>query len=310
MELLLQLIAEHGLWFVFVAVLLDQGGLPVPAWPPLVVASALAAEAGNPLWPILLVATVAALLADALWYWGGRRFGGGLIRLMCRLSLSPDSCVASTRDTYTRWGAPSLVVAKFVPGFAAIGTTLAGSSRTPLARFALFDGIGAALWAGVAVALGATFHDAIRDVLAALESFGRHGLAAVLGALAVFVAWKAVRRQVLLRQTRMARITVEELQALLDQNQAPLILDVRAPALRNASGWIPGTIPAPPLDELDLTGHGEVVVYCDCPNEVSAARVAAEVRRRGSRRVRPLAGGLAAWRAHGLPVSLPASAAD
>lgn len=304
MDTLIQLISDYGLWVVFVAVLLDQGGIPVPAWPPLVVASALAVENGEALWPIVLVATAAAVLADALWYAGGRRFGAQLIRLMCRLSLSPDTCVASTRGIYARWGAPSLVVAKFIPGFAAIGTTLAGQNRTPLARFALYDGLGAALWAGTAVALGAVFHAAISEVLATLESYGRYGLLAVLGALVLFVAWKAARRQLLLRQVRMARISVAELRQLFDEGQAPVVLDVRPHEHRLASGWIPGSIHAASVAELVLAPAQQVVVYCDCPNEISAARVAQELQRRGFRDVRPLFGGLDAWRSLGLPLDV------
>ena len=98
METLIHLIENYGLWFVFVAVLLDQGGIPLPAYPPIILTSAMTAEAGGSLWPIILVAALAALLADTLWYAGGRRFGAQLIRLMCRLSLSPDSCVGMQRD--------------------------------------------------------------------------------------------------------------------------------------------------------------------------------------------------------------------
>lgn len=303
MDLLLHLIAHYGLWVVFIAVLLDQGGLPVPAFPPIIVTSAMAVEAQQPLWPIVLVAALAALLADGLWYAGGRRFGAHLLRLVCRLSLSPDSCVASTRDTYARWGAPSLVVAKFIPGFAALATTLAGQTGTGLARFALYDGLGAALWALVAVATGALFHDAVNDVLVQLESLGQTGLLVLLAAIALFVAYKAWKRQRFIRLIRMARISVPELQQLLDDGTAPLLLDVRPSAQRAASGWIPGAVLAAHVGELDLPPQREVIVYCDCPNEASAAKLARALKQRGFQRVRPLAGGFEAWQAHGLPVA-------
>lgn len=303
MDLLLHLIAHYGLWVVFIAVLLDQGGLPVPAFPPIIVTSAMAVEAQQPLWPIVLVAALAALLADGLWYAGGRRFGAHLLRLVCRLSLSPDSCVASTRDTYARWGAPSLVVAKFIPGFAALATTLAGQSGTGLARFALYDGLGAALWALVAVATGALFHDAVNEVLVQLESLGQTGLLVLLAAIALFVAYKAWKRQRFIRLIRMARISVPELQQLLDDGTAPLLLDVRPSAQRAASGWIPGAVLATHVGELDLPPQREVIVYCDCPNEASAAKLARALKQRGFQRVRPLAGGFEAWQAHGLPVA-------
>lgn len=303
MDLLLHLIAHYGLWVVFIAVLLDQGGLPVPAFPPIIVTSAMAVEAQQPLWPIVLVAALAALLADGLWYAGGRRFGAHLLRLVCRLSLSPDSCVASTRDTYARWGAPSLVVAKFIPGFAALATTLAGQTGTGLARFALYDGLGAALWALVAVATGALFHDAVNEVLVQLESLGQTGLLVLLAAIALFVAYKAWKRQRFIRLIRMARISVPELQQLLDDGTAPLLLDVRPSAQRAASGWIPGAVLATHVGDLDLPPQREVIVYCDCPNEASAAKLARALKQRGFQRVRPLAGGFEAWQAHGLPVA-------
>ena len=302
MDMLLDLIANYGLLVVFVTVFLDQGGLPVPAYPPLIATAALAAGNGESMFPILAVATLAAVLADLLWFIGGRRFGVRLLRLMCRLSLSPDSCVLMTRDVYSRWGAPSLIGAKFVPGFAAVATTLAGENRTPLPRFVLFDGMGALLWAGVAIALGAIFHEAVSDVLARLEDLGRYGLPLVFGAIAAFIAYKWWQRQRFLRELKMARITVSELYQLLSGGVTPLILDVRS-AEQRAGGWIPGAMFVASLAEAQLDPHDEVIVYCDCPNEASAALLARELKKRGFGRVRPLAGGFSAWQAHGYEVS-------
>lgn len=302
MDLLIHLIENYGLWIVFIAVLLDQGGIPVPAYPPIIVTSAMTLEADGSLWPIVLVATLAAVLADALWYAGGRRFGAQLIRLMCRLSLSPDSCVGMTRGIYARWGAPSLIVAKFVPGFAAVATTLAGQTRTGAARFALYDGIGAALWASIAVAVGALFHEAVNDVLAQLEVLGQVGVILLLAAIVLFVAYKAWKRQRFIRLISMARISVPELQRLMADGSGPLVLDVRPADQRAASGWIPGAVLASRVEDLDVAPQHEVIVYCDCPNEASAARLARELKNRGFTRVRPLAGGFDAWRAQDLPI--------
>src|SRR5262249_51782350 len=136
MDTLLHVIEIYGLWVVFVSVLLDQGGLPVPAYPSIIVTTAVAVNQPMPL--VLGVATLGALLADLVWYAAGKRFGGRLLRLMCRVSLSPDSCVGLTRRIYARWGPPSLVIAKFIPGFAAVATTLAGETGTGLRRFLFY----------------------------------------------------------------------------------------------------------------------------------------------------------------------------
>lgn len=302
MEMLIDLIANYGLLVVFVAVLLDQGGLPVPAYPPVVVASALAVDQGESLLPILAVATLAAVIADLLWFAGGRRFGVRLLRLMCRLSLSPDSCVLMTRDIYSRWGAPSLIGAKFVPGFAAVATTLAGENGTPAPRFVFFDTMGALLWAGVAVALGALFHEAVNEVIVRLEELGRYGLLLVAGAIAAFIAYKGWQRHRFLKELRMARITVPELYQMLSEGAMPLILDVRS-ADQRADGWIPGALFVASLADAQLDPHEEVIIYCDCPNEASAALLARELKKRGFGRVRPLAGGFRAWQAEGHSVA-------
>jgi len=299
MDALLHLIQTYGLLVVFVSVFLDQGGLPVPAYPPIIVTAAIAVDQQQSLWPILLIAAFAALLADSLWYLGGRRIGAALLRLMCKVSLSPDSCVLMTRGVYARWGAPSLVVAKFVPGFAAVATTLAGETGTSARRFAFYDGIGALLWAGLAVAVGAVFHEAVNDVLASLETLGRYGLLLVAAAIAAFVGYKLLKRRLFLRELRMARITVPELYRLLEDGNGPMILDVRSQPQRDASGWIPGAVFVASLADVALEPRDEVIVYCDCPNEASAAVLARELRRRGFKRVRPLAGGFEAWREHG-----------
>lgn len=303
MDTLLQLIATYGLLVVFVSVLLDQGGIPIPAYPPIIVTAALSVDAGESWWPVLLAATLAAMLADWLWFLGGRRLGAKLVRLMCRLSLSPDSCVRTTRGIYARWGVGSLAVAKFVPGFAAVATTLAGETGTSTRRFLLFDGIGALLWSGVAVALGVVFHRAVDRVLGQLEQLGHYAIPVLLALAAAFVAWKWLRRRHFLQQLRMARISVDELHRLMEGDMPPLVLDVRPPDQRAASGWIPGAVFAFAPGDTDLPPRDEVVVYCDCPNEVSAAVLARELQRRGFRRVRPLAGGFEAWRAAGRRVS-------
>src|SRR6202795_1640037 len=90
----------------------------------------------------------AALVADTGWYLAGRKFGIRILALLCRMSLSPDSCVRQTESIFERFGATSMVFAKFVPGFASVATALAGAMRLRYAVFVLFDAVGAGLWVG------------------------------------------------------------------------------------------------------------------------------------------------------------------
>jgi membrane protein DedA with SNARE-associated domain/rhodanese-related sulfurtransferase len=302
MDTLLHIIESYGLWVVFVCVLLDQGGLPFPSYAPMIVTAALAADRHESLWPVLLVATLAALIADVAWFMGGRRFGNRLLRLMCRVSLSPDSCVGLTRRIYVRWGAPSLILAKYIPGFAAVSTTLAGEAGTSWRRFIVYDGIGAALWASGAIALGATFHEAVEAVLLELDRLGHAALLLLIAAIALFVAVKWWQRRSFMAQIRMSRISIDELASLLDSGSMTTILDVRTPERRAASGWIPGSISVRDISELELAPGDEVIVYCDCPNDASAAVIAKKLKERGFKRVRPLSGGIEAWQSRGRPV--------
>jgi membrane protein DedA with SNARE-associated domain/rhodanese-related sulfurtransferase len=302
MDVILHVIEAYGLWVVFVCVVLDQGGLPVPAYPPMIVTSAVAVESGDSLFPIFAVAILGTLLSDLLWFAGGRRFGASLLRLMCKLSLSPDSCVGLTRRIYGRWGPPSLIVSKYIPGFAAVATTLAGETGTSMRRFVFYDGVGAALWAGGAIVLGAIFHEAVDAVLDELERLGHYAVALLIASVALFVLIKWWQRYHFLTKIRMARISVPELDALLKSGTRATVLDVRDAARRASSGWIPGSIAARDIAESRLSPEEDVIVYCDCPNDASAALMAAKLRSRGFGRVRPLAGGIDAWRAHGLPL--------
>ena len=309
MDTLLYLIATYGLLVVAVSVFLDQGGVPVPAYPPIIVTTSMALQAGESVWPILIVSTLAAVIADWLWFIGGRRLGAKLVRLMCKLSLSPDSCVLRTRGVYGRWGPASLMVAKFVPGFAAVATTLAGETGVSTRRFLMFDTVGALLWSGLAVLLGVLFKDVVESVLMQLDELGRYGLMLVLVLILGFILWKWFNRHRVLQQLRMARITADELHGLIETGGAPLILDVRSNERRESSGWIPGAVFVNSLSDVALPAQDQVVVYCDCPNELSAAVLARELHKRGFRRVRPLAGGFDAWRESGRQVVLASSMA-
>jgi rhodanese-related sulfurtransferase len=218
---------------------------------------------------------------------------------MCRISLSPDTCVRQTENIYSRFGPPSLMVAKFIPGFAAVATALSGAVGTPYLTFVMYDAIGAAIWAGVAIGIGSLFSSAVESLLDTLARLGEIGVGLIVIALLSFIAVKWWDRRRFYNELRMARITVPELAELLSSGSAPMILDVRSLESQAADGRIPGAIA---VDEKtveiripDEHSNREVILYCACPNEASAARIAKLLKARGFTRVRPLAGGIDAW---------------
>lgn len=305
MSTLIQLIGEYGLWLVFANVLITQLGAPVPAYPTLIVAGSLAARGDLMVGTVLAAAVAGALLADFIWFTAGRRHGRIVMAFLCRISLSPDTCMRQTSNIYSRWGAPSLLVAKFIPGFASLASTLAGAVGTTRTTFLLFDAMGAALWTTVAILLGTVFSDAIDELLATVQDLGLIGGGLLAIALAVFIAFKWWQRRLLIRTLRLARISVAELAGLRSDSASLIILDAR-PAAVQAAGRIPGALSVADLDLSKLVlgdaDGTDIVLYCDCPNEITAARLAKQLMRRGYRRVRPLTGGMQAWVAAGYDV--------
>ncbi|MDR2297403.1 MAG: VTT domain-containing protein [Comamonas sp.] len=311
MGFLVDLIREYGLGIVFLNVFVEQLGAPVPAYPVLVVTGALEGASWGRLGLLTAVAVAAALAADVIWYQTGKAYGHRVLGRICRISLSPDACIRQTESVYGRWGAKSLLVAKFVPGFASIASALAGVVGTPLRTFVLFDLLGALIWVGSAVFLGSLFASTVESLLDVLTALGKWGLLLISIAFCVFVARKWWQRQRAVRSLRMPRISVQELAGLNAQGIHPTVIDVRESMLYDL-GHIPGahswSSPVekgkPAYDGLlprERHKHG-LVVYCDCPNEISAARVAKQLQRAGFTNVRPLVGGMTAWEAAGLNV--------
>ena len=292
------LLALYGGWLVFLNVLVEQAGLPVPAYPMLIAAGALAGGTGG--WLLVcLVAALACVLADTAWYVAGRRYGGRLLELVCKVSLSQDSCIRQTQKLYLRVGVRSLLVCKFMPGAGALSTAMAGLTGTPYRRFLAYDLAGSLIWVSSALLLGALFRDVVGDVLALLNTYGPLGLALLAFVLLVYVLTRGLRRWVLVRRLRrIPRLPPEELLRWQAAGRAPIVLDVR-PGIDATLPRIPGAIAvdlAAPLPDLPLAGQaGEIVVYCACPNEISAARLAARLRAAGYSGIWALQGGYDAW---------------
>lgn len=306
-------VAHLGPPVLFLLVLLQQAGVPYPITPVLIVAGAVSVHGHLPAVAVIGLAVAAGVIADLAWYTAGFRLGGRALKALCTLSLSPDSCVSETERWFGRFGTRVLVIAKFVPGLGLVSTAMAGVSRASLESFFLYDVTGNLLWASSMVCLGVLFHDAVGDILGALAELGYWGIVLIGVAIAGFVVVKVLKRRALIQELRLSRISVSELKDLVDRGPAPVIIDALAPASRQREGIIPGAIPVETL-RLDSGGAPvpldvEVVVYCACPNEASAARIAQQLIRLGCIRVRPLTGGIFAWKDAGFEVeALPESA--
>jgi membrane protein DedA with SNARE-associated domain/rhodanese-related sulfurtransferase len=297
-------LAQYGLAIVALNVLLNQIGLPVPVIPTLVLAGALGANGQLPLAAIFLAAVLACLVADCGWYWVGQKYGIRVLKTLCRISLEPDSCVAETQSQFDRWGVNSLVIAKFVPGLATIAPPLAGAMRIGWLRFIGLSSLAAALWVGAALFAGMLFKTQIERLLIRVDQFGSMAFGVAVVLLGAYVGYKWWERRRFYTMLRMARISVAELDQLIQTGSQPLIIDVRSPSARALEPrWIPGAVhislPDVALHLKDLPKDRDIILYCTCPSEASAARVAKILMNHGFKRVRPLHGGLDAWVAAG-----------
>lgn len=304
-----EFLVKHGYIVLFAAVLAEQSGLPLPSAPFLLAAGALAGLGRMNLLAVLTLAIFASLLGDSLWFYLGRSRGSSILRFLCKIALEPDSCVRQTGAAYSRYGADSLLFAKFVPGLSTVAPPMAGMYKLAPWKFALRDAAGATLWAAAYLTIGWWFRTQLEVLAFYLERFGSGMGIAVVSLLLLYVALKYIQRRRIYRSLRIARITPHELKERMDRGESLSLVDLRN-AIERSEGRIPGSIEISPRvlteDQVDsiiapLVGT-EIILYCTCPNEVTSARVALQLKRHGVAHVRPLEGGFPLWRELGFPV--------
>ena len=312
MEAILQQLQAHGSLIVGVNVLLQQLGLPIPSVPTMMVAGAVAAQGHLNGIATFGIAVVASLVADILWFSAGRRYGYPVLRFLCRVSLSPDTCVRETEGIFERWGFFSVVVSKFVPGFSTVGPPIAGALKMPLGAFAVASLASAALWVGAYMGVGYVFAQQIDVVLGWTAEHAAVALMVVVAALATYIGFKAFERYRLGRYVDAARITIDELRELLAGEPRPFVVDVGSRLAHQSRPHIPGARMLD-LDAIsradDFPADQDIILYCACPNEESARRAAQILLGKGLKRVRPLVGGLNAWieAGHAVEHGIPAT---
>jgi len=293
-----QSLQRDAAWVVFLNVLAQQAGLPVPAVPTLLLAGSLALSAGQ-LGGLLAAAIVASVLADWLWYQAGRTFGYRVLAGLCRLSINPGSCVSQTEARFVRWGLGSLVVAKFIPGFSTVAPPIAGALRMPVGGFTLAAAAGAALWAGLALGAGWLLRDEVQATIALLDQHAGRALIVFGGLLAVWLGWKLWQKYRFRRLSAVPHITPGELLAALASEQPPLLLDLRGHSMVAETGPIIGATVAEHDRLVDAVGawpkHRPIVTLCACPEDAGAIQAAHRLLDLGYLSVRPLQGGYEAW---------------
>lgn len=295
-----QTLRDDAVVLVFTNVLMQQLGLPVPAVPTLLLAGSMAVSS-SALGQVLAAAIIASVIADWIWYWSGRVFGYKVLAGLCKLSINPSSCVSQTETRFIRWGLSSVIVAKFIPGFSTVAPPIAGALRMSQPGFLVAAGIGAGLWAGLALGVGWLLQDTVKAAIVALDEHVGRLAAVVIVLLAAWLAWKVWQKYRFTKFSAIPHITPDELIDALQSERPPLMLDLRSATMIAATGPIPGaqsttqdalleTVSAWPKDHA-------IVTVCACPQDASAIQAARALRRAGYASARPLRGGYEAWTA-------------
>jgi membrane protein DedA with SNARE-associated domain len=248
---------RHYYVLLFAVTLVAQLGLPLPAAPLMLGAGALVLR-GELNGPLAVLITVASFgLAHLLWFFAGRRRGAAALRLLCRISLEPDTCVRKTEDLFGRFGANLLLAAPFIPGLALVAPPLAGLSGMRLWRFLLLDCAGGLLWATAYVVAGYLLGPQLAIALALLQEISGSVASGAFVLLSAYLAWKLIDRRRLLREVRIARITPQELRQRLDAGEPVVVVDLRHEIeLDTDRQTLPGALRIA-FEDLDVR-HGEI----------------------------------------------------
>lgn len=307
MELPTHILISYGYLLLFAWVLVGQCNIPLPATPILLAAGALSAE-HELSFPLALASGVlAAMAADSLWFFIGRRYGHHVMRILCKLSMEPTICVRRTQDSFGRRRQVTLLIAKFVPGLATLAPPVAGENGMAYGEFLFFDGLGVTAWVGAVLAVGRLFGDALKRDPSLLDWAGRFSGALLVLGIVGFVVGRIVRRRMVLKELAAARLEPEDLKRLLDAGEPVYIVDLRHPLeLLPDPFTLPGALHFSPdsltARHLEIPRDRNIVLFCTCPSEATAAKTAMTLIKLGIERVRPLRGGYDEWKRLGFPL--------
>lgn len=307
MHFTVQFFLEYSFAILFVWVLAEQLGVPLPSTPIILTAGAFTATHHMGIGAVILAVMLGCAVADSIWFRLGNRFGSPVTRWICKFSLEAASCVRKTEDILTRHGPVALLFAKFIPGLNTMAAPLAGQSKMKYRVFMVYDMAGSFVWASSLILIGRFFGDAIRRNQAVLHWLNRSAIVLVILVAIGLLVGRLVRQQRFLRKIRTLRIEPTELKAMMDRGDNLYIIDLRHPLdILPDPRILPGAVQLRPNDLIarnsEIPRDRDIVLYCTCPSEATSAKVALTMRRFGIERIRPLRGGFDGWKDQGYPL--------
>ncbi len=307
MSIALAFLLKYGYLILFVWVMLEQIGMPIPSVPLILTAGTLTATHQMNSMGVLLSIVLACMVSDSVWYLLGGRYGNSMVNLLCRISMEPATCVRKTQNVFSKHGPRALLWAKFVPGLSAVAAPIAGQTHVAYWRFLAYDLAGSTFWALTFLLAGRFFGDAIKRNGNLLHWMGHFAGALIFLLILSFFGYRIWKQNRFLRQVATARVTPQELKRMMDEGESPFIVDLRHPLDYLPDPRVVPTAIRMGPDEVakratELPRDRDIILYCTCPSDASSAQTALLLRRQGILRVRPLAGGLEAWKMADYPL--------
>ena len=312
MPIAIEFFVGHAYAILFLWVLIEQLGLPIPSIPLLLTAGTLSATHRVSAFSALLSVIAACLISDSTWYLLGRRYGSRVIRVLCKLSFEATTCIAKTEGYFIRRGAVTLLFAKFIPGLSTVAAPIAGQSSMSYVDFLVYDLSGTLLWSVSFLFAGRFFGDVAKRSQTFFGLLSHFAVIVFLLMVAGFFLWRVIKQRRFMAQVRELRIEPAEVMAMLNQAfheaaEAPFIVDLRHPLdYLPDPRVLPGAVRIGPSEiarcAASIPRDRDVILYCTCPSEETSAKVALQLHRLGITRVRPLRGGFDGWKEAGYPL--------
>jgi membrane protein DedA with SNARE-associated domain len=200
------LIVRHGYAAVFLVVMLEGAGSPLPGESALVLAAVYAGATGHlNIAIVIAVAAVGAIAGGSCGFWIGRGLGASFVeRYGAYLGLTPNR-LAVGRYLFERHGGKIVFLGRFVAILRVLAALLAGVNKYDWRSFFIFNALGAIAWAMIMGLGGYVFGDAMRRLSGLI---GIVGLAVALGAVVVFWLW--FRRQEKRMEEKLTAVALHE----------------------------------------------------------------------------------------------------
>lgn len=266
---MLSIMAHHGYALIFVLLLAEAAGLPVPASIALVAGGAAIASHALVGSSVLPVAIIALLLGDSAQFWLGRAMGWSLLGFLCRMSMNPETCMLRSAESFYKRGKVTLIIAKFIPGINTMAAPLAGSMKMRFEQFLRFDFLGSLLYSVTYLSVGYLSRDFLAATLRGFNAAGRAMEGIVITAIAIYAIYRIAQFQKYREYEVIPRIQVQELAARLASDDAARvkIIDVRSHGYYDVGAErIKGSIRIEP-NNLDkeveaLSKDKDIYLYC------------------------------------------------